>query len=70
MMERAFNRGLLAGVLLLLGGRALHWLLKPAHQDASTRRVAVVAGQAAVGFAGSAWLAARRRQRSSAEQTD
>jgi hypothetical protein len=69
MLERAFSRGLLAGVLLMLGGRALHWLLNPKHQDAGTRRVAVVAGQAAAGFAGSAWLAARGRKRSSADET-
>jgi hypothetical protein len=67
VMERAFNRGLLAGILLVLGGRALRWLLEPAHQDASTRRVAVVAGQAAAALAGSAWLIASRRQRASDE---
>jgi threonine/homoserine/homoserine lactone efflux protein len=62
--DKGFDRGLLAGVLLMLGASAMHWFITPmAHPGASTlQRVGVIA-QALIGFGGFAWLTWRNRRR-------
>jgi len=63
MTENAsFYRGVLAGILLALGGQAVYWFVTPmSHPDASALRAAAVAVQAAVGFGGALWLFIRQR---------
>ena len=65
--NNAFDRGLVAGVLLMLGAGAIHWFITPAaHPDPSSlQRVGTVI-QAVAGFGGFAWLTWRNRQRVSA----
>ena len=65
--NKAFDRGVLAGVLLSVGASAMHWFITPAaHPDASTARHVGVIAEALIGFGGCAWPIWRNRQRASA----
>lgn len=58
----SFRRGLLVGVLLMLGSHAVHWLLTPAsHPDASLARIIAVGMQAILGYGGALWVLLQRR---------
>jgi hypothetical protein len=59
----SFRRGLLAGMLLMLGGQAVNWFIGGGTPDASTIRTIAVALQAIVGFGGAWWLYVRQRSR-------
>jgi hypothetical protein len=62
--DKGFDRGLLAGVLLMLGASAAHWFITPmAHPDASTMQRIGATAQALLGFGGFAWLTWRNRRR-------
>jgi hypothetical protein len=65
MMEHApFNRGFLAGVLVMIGAQAVGWFIQsPGAAHASALRTAAVVVQAFIGFGGAAWLYARQRAR-------
>ena len=55
--KRAFDRGLIAGLLLMLGGQAIYWFITPmSHPDAGSTQTALVALQCLVGLGGGAWL--------------
>ena len=55
--KKAFDRGLLAGLLLMLGAQGVYWFITPhSHPDAGSLRTALVAIQCLVGFGGGAWL--------------
>ena len=57
------GRAVVALMLALAGGQAVHWLVTPAqHPDASDVRTAAVIAQAVVGWGGFAWLASRERR--------
>jgi hypothetical protein len=61
--DTSFNRGVLAGSLLMIGGQAAHWFMTSgSHPDATTLRAVGVAVQGAVGFAGALWLFIGRRR--------
>lgn len=56
-MDKAFNRGLLVGILLMIGATAIHWFLTPGlYADATGWRKLMVAGQAAFGLGGALWV--------------
>lgn len=55
--KKAFDRGMFAGILLMLGAQGLYWFATmSAHPDASNLRTALVALQCVVGFGGTLWL--------------
>lgn len=55
--KKAFDRGMFAGILLMLGAQGLYWFITTsAHPDASSLRTALVALQCVVGFGGTLWL--------------
>ena len=59
-----FNRGLLTGMLLMLGAQAVHWFITPiSHPDAGALRTTGVGVQAAIGFGGALWLFVRQRSK-------
>lgn len=47
--KRAFNLGVFAGMLLIIGAQALHWFITP-HPEASSVRAMAVTLQALVSF--------------------
>ena len=51
-----FERGMLAGVLLMTGAAAIHWFTSTAGREKTTTRTAAVAAQALVGLGGAVWL--------------
>lgn len=54
---KAFDRGMLAGILLMVGAQGLYWFATAsAHPDASSLRTAMVAFQCVAGFGGMLWL--------------
>ncbi len=56
------GRAVVALILALVGGQAVHWLITPAqHPEATDVRAAAVALQAVVGWGGFVWLAIRER---------
>lgn len=57
---RAFQRGLLAGTLMMLGANAVHWFIS--HPEVSTSRTVMVGLQLAIGLGGAAWLVFRHRR--------
>lgn len=61
----SFNRGATAGVLLMIGGQAVHWFIDSANHGASSARTAAVALQAVVGIGAYVWLTIRERRRAS-----
>lgn len=63
MTERdTFNRGVMAGLLAMIGGQAVHWFLTPmSHPDATSLRVIGVAVQAVLGFGGACLVMLRSR---------
>ena len=64
MNDAPFNRGCLAGVLLMIGALAVGWFIQsPDAAHASALRTAAVVVQAVIGFGGAAWLYARERAR-------
>jgi hypothetical protein len=65
--QKSFDRGMLAGMLLMLGAIALHWFITPMrHPDAGTIEYWLTGIQAVVGIGGAIWLIVRRRARPSA----
>jgi len=59
--QKAFDWGVLAGILLMLGADALHWFITPMrHPDATTVNYVATAVQAIVGIGGAGWLFVRR----------
>ncbi len=54
-LKKAFDRGLIAGMLLMLGAQAVYWFIG-GHPDASSVRTALVVVQCVVGLGGGAWL--------------
>jgi hypothetical protein len=64
MKNAPFNRGLLAGVLAMIGAQAVGWFIQsPGAADVSALRTAAVIVQAVIGFGGATWLYARERAR-------
>jgi hypothetical protein len=64
MKDAPFNRGLLAGVLMMIGAQAVGWFIQsPGASHASALRTAAVIVQAVIGFGGATWLYARERGR-------
>jgi hypothetical protein len=64
MKDAPFNRGFLAGVLVMIGAQAVGWFIQsPSAADASALRTAGVIVQAVIGFGGATWLYARERGR-------
>jgi amino acid transporter len=64
MKDAPFNRGFLAGVLVMIGAQAVGWFIQsPSAADASALRTAAVIVQAVIGFGGATWLYARERGR-------
>lgn len=61
----AFNRGTVAGALLILGALAFYWFLSGSSADATAVRRIAVSAQALLGFGGAAilWLNQRRSER-------
>lgn len=58
----AFNRGVLTGLLAVIGASAVNWLISGSHAGApQTRRLAVIA-QAVVGLGAAAWMWWRQRR--------
>lgn len=56
------GRAVVALMLALVGGQAVHWLITPAqHPDATDGRAVAVALQAVAGWGGFIWLALRER---------
>jgi len=57
-----FDRGVLAGLLIAVGGSAVNWMITPmSHPDASNLRTIGVAIQAVVALGIGFWLIARDR---------
>jgi len=57
-----FDRGVLAGLLIAVGGSAVNWMITPmSHPDASRLRTIGVAIQALLGLGIGIWLIARDR---------
>lgn len=63
MTERdTFSRGVMVGLLAMIGGQAVHWFLTPlSHADATPLRTAGVGVQALLGLGGALWIARRSR---------
>ena len=60
--NKSFNRGLLVGILAMLGAQAAHWFLTPMnHPDASALRTTGVGIQVVAGFGGAIWTAMQQR---------
>ena len=60
--QRAFDSGLLAGILAAVSGQAGNWLITPMrHPDAGTATTIAVAVLMVVCLGGAFWLIARRR---------
>lgn len=57
--RRVFGRGVVAGVLLMLGAQAANWLIG-ANPPSGSLRTYLVALQLVVGLGGAAWLMLRR----------
>ena len=58
----SFNRGWTAGVLLMIGGQAVHWFIDPSSYGASTARTVAVTIQAVASIGISMWLVIRERR--------
>ncbi|MGZ3332149.1 MAG: hypothetical protein ACXU91_12855 [Gemmatimonadaceae bacterium] len=57
-----FDRGVLAGMLIVFGAVSGNWLITPAqHPDASTLRTIGVVAQLVLGIGVGAWLIVRER---------
>ena len=57
-----FDRGVLAGLLIAVGGSAVNWMITPmSHPDASNLRTAGIDIQAVLGLGIGIWLIARDR---------
>ncbi len=55
--KKAFDRGLLAGLLLMLGAQGVYWFITPmSHPDAGSTQTALVVLQCLAGLGGGAWL--------------
>jgi hypothetical protein len=66
MKNESFYRGLVIGILFILGVRAVAWFIQsPNAAEASDARTAAVVLQAVVGFGGAAWLYLQQRGRQS-----
>ena len=64
--NRAFDSGMLAGILFMVAASAGHWLITPAsHPDATTLRVAAVVVQAVGSLVFALILVRRHRSRAS-----
>lgn len=64
----AFSRGVLTGVLAMIGASAAHWLITPMqHPDASIMQQLLTVVQLLIGFGGALWLAVRERNYGTAE---
>ena len=60
--KNSSGQAVVALMLALVGGQAVHWLITPAqHPDASSARALAVALQAVAGWGGFIWLALRER---------
>lgn len=61
--DRSFERGVAAGILLMLGADAGHWFITPAaHPTATLAQTAGVWAQLIVGLGGSGWMLWRARR--------
>lgn len=60
--HKAFDRGMLAGILLMLGGHAGHWFIAYGHPGSGAVRTVLVAVQLVAGFGGAVWLILQRRR--------
>jgi len=59
--KKAFDRGLIAGVLLMLGAQGVYWFITPmSHPAAGSMQTALVVVQCLAGLGGGAWLIRRR----------
>jgi hypothetical protein len=57
-----FDRGILAGMLIMVGAVSGNWLITPAqHPDASTLRTMGVVAQLVLGIGVGVWLIVRER---------
>jgi hypothetical protein len=62
ILQQAFRRGVLCGMLVIVAANGVHWLITPmAHPDAGSVATALVVAQVVVCAVGAAWLYARRR---------
>jgi threonine/homoserine/homoserine lactone efflux protein len=74
--SKAFQRGVFAGMLVMIGAIAGHWLITPLrHPDAAQWHQVAVLVQLVGGFGGAVWLAwrhgrsnARRHQEAARER--
>jgi hypothetical protein len=57
---RAFKRGMMAGILLMIGSHAVNWFIS--HPGASTNRALMVGLQLVIGLGGGAWLILQQRR--------
>ena len=57
--RRAFNHGMVAGILLMVGAQAAHWFIA-GHPDAGSVRMYLVVLQLVSGLGGAAWMILRR----------
>ena len=62
--QRSFDRGFVAGMLLMLGAYGVNWFITPMqHPDASTLQQLAAGIQVVVGVGGAIWLISRSRSR-------
>lgn len=67
----AFRRGVVVGMLLMIGAIAVHWMITPLrHPEATELEQVAAIVQLAVGFGGAAWLAWRQRSREKRRLTE
>lgn len=69
--QKAFNTGMLAGILLAVAGQAGNWLITPmSHPDASDARWAGVVAQGVLCGSVALWLVLRQRGRQAGTRAD
>jgi hypothetical protein len=57
--RRAFDRGMAAGILLMMGVHAAHWFIA-GHPEAGSLRTYLVVLQLVSGLGGAVWMIVRR----------
>ncbi len=62
LARQAFDWGMLAGMLFMIGATAIHWFITPmSHPHTTPLETCFAVAELVVGFGGGAWLYTRRR---------